>query len=168
MFKIYKYKIVLLGEQNSERTYFLNLLKYGSNTIHNNYYPSDGVNFLKHKVSNIQQTDDEINNQNNDINFLYLYDCLSKSKKDYFIKPYLKDSPICLIIINPNNFAKLNDILISLDRHYNLYINNCNKNSTFIILILINYFVKKQINEVHFTEKDIINNISDFIKKKIF
>ena len=107
-----KYKIIILGDQFSGKSYLISKLKNKNNTNSKsnllfNYYPTTGVNFYKHYTSAILN---KIINQNEKhINLLYLYDASGNKNKLQITKNYIKECQICLIVINQNNYHFYSD-----------------------------------------------------------
>ena len=92
---------------------------------------------------------------------MYLYDAAGNKNKQDITKQYIKECQICLIVINPNNYiddhnefnTKNNPLLESLNFWINLYINNNDKEASYLILICVNNF--KQIKNLDNVEINI-------------
>ena len=141
-----KYKIIILGDNMSGKTYLINTLKHkNSNDFIFNYYPIDSINFYKYYDE--KEKKNKINNKLElHQNILYMYDTFGKKTNTNLIKNYINKSQICLIVINPDNYCNVNsniefitqNIIESIRFWVNLYIKNYNNNMRYLILICIN------------------------------
>ena len=158
-----KYKIIVLGDHNSGKSFFLHNLKnayyisknkkkYKTSKTSNHpkpeqqtdttnivttYIPTDGINFYKYSTKSDLFNSLSKERERHE-NIFYLYDASGNKKKSNFNASFIETSQICLLIINPDNYYSIDQINEALDFWLNLYLQYLNKETYNIIFISIN------------------------------
>ena len=159
-----KYKLIILGDNHSGKSLFINNLRNNTNSLIQSYNPTDGINFYKY-IENKEANHSILRDSEKYENILYMYDSSGSRKKSYFIASYIKTSQICLLVINPNNYNTLKEFEDSIIFWVQLYVNYSDKNSYNLILISINNYdtkTKTNTNTNNTYWKDVFKNDNDF------
>lgn len=155
-----KYKVILLGESFSGKTFLLDKLKClkNKNKIIQPYSPTDGINFYKYfnnkKIRNSLSKKNELHET-----ILYLYDSSGSRKIRNFLSSYINESQICLLVINPNQ----DNIKQNFDFWLDLYITHMNRNTYNIVFVVFNDYID---NKNENTQNTIINKMNNQFKNR--